>query len=267
MYSTDKDYIIYIISNDNAGVVAIEERLKSNYIVLLKTESDNLMEVLRLNPPDVVVLDLDSLTDYGQRLLILLKKYRMTSHLPVVGIVKNATEQDQIDMISLGVEAYLSYPINFSLLEATVGQILKQRKILREKYHVGEGNPNVNPNVKSGGVSRNFMQSVLLHIYENLSNQELNVEDMSSHFSLSRTQFYRKIKAQTGVAPNVFIRKVRLEKAKIMLETNDLNVNEVVYEVGFTSSSYFAKCFKKEFGYLPFRVKNKTNISSTDKDL
>lgn len=262
MYSTDKDYTIYIISNERANVVAVQERLQNGYNVLLKPESDSLMESLRLNLPDLIILDLDNLVDLGQNLLFLLKKHRVTSHIPLFGILKNASQQDYIDMVNLGVEAYLSYPINFSLLEATVGQILKQRKILREKYLIKEGAPSVNPNVKSSGVSRNFMQSVLLYIYENLSNQELNVEDMASHFSLSRTQFYRKIKAQTGVAPNVFIRKVRLEKAKIMLETNDLNINEVVYEVGFASSSYFAKCFKKEFGYLPLKLKNQKNNPS-----
>ena len=71
----------------------------------------------------------------------------------------------------------------------------------------------------------------------------------------SRSQLYRKIKTLTGVSVNEFIRNVRLEKAKQLIELGSDNINEVSYKVGFSTPSYFTKCFKLKFGHLPTEEK------------
>ena len=96
------------------------------------------------------------------------------------------------------------------------------------------------------------IQKVLNYIHDNIENSSLNVEKLSSHLCLSRSQVYRKIKALTGLSPIEFIRRVRLERSRTIFQNDkNLNVSEVAHKVGFLSASYFTVCYKKQFGELP----------------
>ena len=96
-----------------------------------------------------------------------------------------------------------------------------------------------------------FVEKFRTIIQTNLSNSDLNVEAISSELGISRAQLYRKIKSITGVSPNDIIRKARLKRAERLLETTDKSVSEVAYEVGFSSPSYFTKCYREFFGRTP----------------
>jgi AraC-like DNA-binding protein len=87
-----------------------------------------------------------------------------------------------------------------------------------------------------------------------MSDSDLSVELLASELNLSRSQLYRKIKTLTGQTVNEFLRKIRLQKAKQILETGSSNISEVCYKVGFSSPSYFTKCFKAHFGVLPTEI-------------
>ena len=98
---------------------------------------------------------------------------------------------------------------------------------------------------------KDFISSVLNYVHENIGNTKLNVEFMAKELHLSRSKLYRKIKTATGDSANEFIRKIRLEKAKEYLEQTDKTVSEICYAVGFSSPSYFSKCYKQHFGEIP----------------
>ena len=102
------------------------------------------------------------------------------------------------------------------------------------------------------------MSLVLNYINNNINNPNLSVESLADELFLSRSKLYRKIKFLTGDTATEFIRKIKLEKAKELLNTTDLTVSEISYKVGFSSPSYFTKCFKLHFGNIPkeFRLKN-----------
>ena len=87
--------------------------------------------------------------------------------------------------------------------------------------------------------------------FEKMGDSELNVEDLGKEMGLSRVQLYRKIKSLTNYAPNELLRMARLKKAASLLASSDMTIAEVGYEVGFTSPSYFAKCYKEQFGESP----------------
>ena len=80
------------------------------------------------------------------------------------------------------------------------------------------------------------------------------MESLASHLNLSRSQVYRKIKALTDQTANEFIRNIRLHKAKVLIQAGNTNISEVSYTVGFSTSSYFTKCFKNYFGVLPTQI-------------
>ena len=99
------------------------------------------------------------------------------------------------------------------------------------------------------------MNNVLSYINENINDEKLNVENLAGELFLSRSKLYRKIKALTGDTANEFIRKVRLEKAKQIIEGTEYTISEICYKVGFSSPSYFTKCFKDHFGVLPTEIR------------
>lgn len=104
---------------------------------------------------------------------------------------------------------------------------------------------------KTTTLDNEFIKNILNYINENISKPELSVEVLASKAFLSRSQLYRKIKTLTGVTVNEFIRNVRLEKAKELIELGNDTITEISFKVGFSSPSYFTKCYKEKYGYLP----------------
>lgn len=96
-----------------------------------------------------------------------------------------------------------------------------------------------------------FINNLQEFINKHLSDPELSIEMLSGELGLSRAQLFRKVKAKLGVSPVDLIRQIRMQKAQQMFRRTDLSVSEVAYSVGFSSSSYFSKCYKDYFGVAP----------------
>jgi len=96
-----------------------------------------------------------------------------------------------------------------------------------------------------------FLQEVKALVEKDLSNTEFSISKLAARLMVSRAQFYRKVKTLTGKSPSVFIRKVRLQKARHLLETTVLNISEIAYEVGFRDHAYFTRIFREEYGMAP----------------
>ena len=100
-------------------------------------------------------------------------------------------------------------------------------------------------------MDKDFVERFKSLIEEKMGDSGLNVEDLGKDMGLSRVQLYRKIKSLTNYSPNELLRIARLKKAASLLASSDMTVAEIGYEVGFSSPSYFAKCYKEQFGESP----------------
>lgn len=153
-----------------------------------------------------------------------------------------------------------------NILKSHVKQLITSRQILFEKYFNSANNSIDTDNATS--LDKEFINNVLTYITDNLSDEKLNVENLAGELHLSRSKLYRKIKALIGDTANEFIRKIRLEKAKNILENSEYTISEICYRVGFSSPSYFTKCFKDYFSILPTEVRESTisglNTEQTD---
>jgi len=156
--------------------------------------------------------------------------------------------------IELGADAYMVKPFDMRLLRLRLSQLIISRQLIFNKYF--SLITDIPQNVKTSSLDKEFIEKVLNYINANIGNPELNVELLSSELNLSRSQFYRKIKALTNQTANEFLRNIRLQKAKQIIEKGNNNISEVCYEVGFSSPSYFTKCFKSYFGVLPTEVES-----------
>ncbi len=99
-----------------------------------------------------------------------------------------------------------------------------------------------------------FLEGILQVIEANYDNEDFNVDMLCKEVGISERHLQRKIKAVTNKSPNQLISSVRLHKAKELLSQSTNNISQVAYMTGFNNPSYFAKCFKREFGKSPSKL-------------
>lgn len=102
---------------------------------------------------------------------------------------------------------------------------------------------------------QNFLERVNAVITKNLSNEAFTVSDLPVALSLSNAQIYRKIKQETGCSPSVYIRNMRLRYAQELVLHSDLSLSEITYLVGFSTLSYFSRCFSNFYGICPSKLR------------
>ena len=165
-------------------------------------------------------------------------------------ITAKGMEIDKIKGIDSGADVYLQKPFNMDVLKSHLKQLISTRKILFKKYLSG-----IDFSENTTSLDQEFILNVLGYINNNISDNNLNVENLADELLLSRSKLYRKIKALTGLTANEFIRNVRLEKSKELIENSELSISEICYKVGFSSPSYFTKCFRIQYGFLPKEIR------------
>jgi AraC-like DNA-binding protein len=110
-----------------------------------------------------------------------------------------------------------------------------------------------------------FLEKVLAIVEEHMDDEQFSIDELSREAAFSNVHFYRKIKALTGQPPNQFLRMIRLKRAADLLRKKSDNITQIAYSVGFSSLSYFSKCFKEQFGMTPGEFSEK-NSSPSIKD-
>lgn len=242
-----------LIVEDN---IELRDYLKSELSLTYKvlTASDGVEGLKKAEDilPDVIITDVIMPKMDGFEFCGKIKSNVKTSHIPLLMLTAKTRIDDRIEGIGLGADAYMVKPFDIRLLKLRLSQLITSRKLIFDKYFGAISGSAENMNTTS--IDKDFIQKILFYIHENISDSELSVEVLASKFNLSRSQLYRKIKTLTGQTVNEFIRKIRLQKAKQILETGSANVSEVCYKVGFSTPSYFTKCFKAHFGILPTDV-------------
>jgi len=96
-----------------------------------------------------------------------------------------------------------------------------------------------------------LVDALMAKLEEKSAEAEFNVADYCEAMAMSKSQLYRKIVSIFGCTPNDLLKEYRLEKARQLLRKNQHNISQVTFDTGFTSPSYFTKCFKKRYGLLP----------------
>ncbi|AUP79762.1 hybrid sensor histidine kinase/response regulator transcription factor [Flavivirga eckloniae] len=248
-----KEHSLLIVEDNIELRDYLKNELKSKYNILTAENGEKGFEIAEKETPNLILTDVVMPILDGYELCKKIKTNVKTSHIPLLMLTSKAMTEEKIIGIDSGADAYLSKPFDMGVLKSTLTQLLTSRQLLFDKYTAGFVMSAAN--TATTPLDKTFIEKVLDYIGDNISNTNLGVEILASEFHLSRSQFYRKIKALTGISANELIRKVRLEKAKQLLETGSYNVNEVTYKIGFSSASYFTKCFKVEYGHLPTETK------------
>lgn len=241
-------HTILIVEDNTELRNYLKDELKKTYKVLVAENGLKGVELAKQKLPDLILTDVIMPVMNGLELCKKVKADLKTSHIPLLMLSAKALVQDKLEGIDSGADMYMSKPFDMDVLKSSLGQLINSRQIMFDKFYKGITK---NAKEKTTTLDNDFIQKTLNFIHENINESDLSVEVLASKVFLSRSQLYRKIKTLTGVSVNEFIRNVRLEKAREMIQLGNSNINEISYKVGFASPSYFTKCYKTKYGHLP----------------
>ena len=251
---TEQNKKTILIIEDNIELrTYLKQELKNQYKVVVAENGQEGLEQAKKYMPDVVITDVIMPKMNGLEFCSQLKSDLRTSHIPVLMLTAKAMVDDWVEGLDSGADVYLNKPFEMKVMRSHLKQLIINRELLFSKYMSGFKKQETESN--SSSLDQQFILNIINYTQENIRETNLNVEKLADEFNLSRSQLYRKIKALTGLTANELIRKIRLERAKELIEENGANsISEISYNVGFSSPSYFSKCFKAYFGILPTDV-------------
>ena len=239
-----------LIVEDNEDMRQFIRYILSDSYNLIEAENgEEGFEVAKKYLPDVVISDVMMPKTDGFDLCQLLKTNVATNHIPVILLTAYALDEQKQVGFESGADAYISKPFNVKLLKTRVRKLIENRKKIRESFSNFLLNETKQETL--GKVEQQFITDFTQYVENSIANPELNLDEIADALGLSRSNLYRKIKSLTDYSPNELIRTIRVKYAKQLLNSKAKSISEVAYEVGFSSPSYFAKCFKDFYNESP----------------
>ncbi|MGD1892825.1 MAG: response regulator [Cyclobacteriaceae bacterium] len=241
-----------LIIEDNADVVSyLQVLLEGRYELLIATDGAEGIEMALEHIPDLILSDVMMPNKDGFAVCATLKQDERTSHIPIVLLTAKADVDSRIAGLKRGADAYLAKPFHQEELFARLEQLHQLRRQLQARYASLEVQPSQSTDEVEAHFEDAFMAKLRQEIEENLDNSDFGIAALCTAMGMSRSQLHLKSIALTARATSHFIRGIRLQRAKALLEQSDLNVSEVAYEVGFQDPAYFSRTFTQEFGVSP----------------
>lgn len=218
------------------------------------TEYDNgadaLMNILK-QTPDLVISDVVMPKMDGVTLCTKLKTHVGTNHLPVILLTGRGEEENQLEGLETGADAYIVKPFSLDILKRTIANLLFARQVLRNKYSGQEEQADKVTHIDVKSPDEKLLEKVMEVINKNLDNAELNVDTIAEAVGISRGHLYRRMKQLTNQSPHDLIRNIRLKQAANLLSTGNHSITEVMYACGFSNAASFSTMFKNFYGMSP----------------
>lgn len=246
----DADRPLVLIIDDNNGMRAyLRSILKDRYNVSEAADGRQGLEKARREVPKLIVCDVMMPVMDGLEFTRQLKEDIATSHIPVVLLTARSLPEQREKGYETGADSYLTKPFSGQVLLSRIDNLLRSRMLLRSLFSSDKAEAAEEERLCSQ--DKTFVTRLREIIQQHLADSDFSVERLGEEIGLSRVQLYRKVKVLTGKTPVELLRKARLMKARTMVTTTDRSIAEIAYATGFTSPSYFNKCFKDEFGVSP----------------
>lgn len=250
--SIDTSGMTLMLVDDNADLLDfLKESLQSEFREILLASSGNkaLKMIESGNIPDLIVSDVNMSDGDGYKLCKEIKDREKYSHIPVVLLSAHRQEESQNESYKIGAEAFLPKPFEIDTLLELVRNILARKAEIKKMYLKADNEGSY------GSKEEGFILQLNRVIAEHMSDPELDQLVLCRELGMSRAALYNKMKAITGAGAKEYITRIRLEKAKTLVETTGLSIVEISEMTGFTSQSYFSTAFKAYTGMTPSQYK------------
>lgn len=240
---------ILIIDDDDDFRFYLKDNFKIQYQVVEASNGKEGWQKALFHLPHLIVCDVNMPVTDGLTLVHKLKADKRTRHIPVILLTAANTPSAELAGLKSGASDYITKPFDFNLLQTKIDNLLLLNQSMKDTY--SRQLNIIVPETELHTVQEKFLKKVVAFIHDNLHNNQLSVEMLSTYLLISRASLYNKLMEYTGMSPVDFIRSVRLEKAYYLLYKSDMTIAEIAYEVGFSSPNYFTKVFKTKYHITP----------------
>lgn len=249
----EKQYQI-LIADDNRDLLDYLQMLLSpHYRVTCASNGKEALELLTDFLPDLVISDVMMPMMDGMEFCRKIKQDIRTSHVPVILLTAKVETGDYVEGLENGADLYIAKPFSSDIIKAQIRSLLLNRERIKSSFR---SEPMIPPaSVASSRLDKAFLEKITKIIEDRMTDSGFTVDILAQEAGISRTGFFTKLKAVSGMTPNDFIRIIRLKKAAELLSQGEIQVSDACFQVGFSSPSYFAKCFQAQFGVAPTEFK------------
>lgn len=244
------DVELLVVEDNDALREMLRETFSPYYHVVTACDGEQAWEKIQEHAPNIVVSDVVMPRLSGIALCRRIKSDHNTCHIPVVLLTARTNIEQNIEGLRMGADDYITKPFHTALLISRCNNLVNSRALMQEKF---SQSPQVTPQMlATNQIDKELMDKAIRIIESHLDDSGFNVNLFAREIGIARTNLFAKIKAITGQTPNDFIQTIRLKKGALMLRQNpELNVTEISDKIGFSSSRYFAKCFKEVYHVNP----------------
>jgi signal transduction histidine kinase/DNA-binding response OmpR family regulator len=245
-----KEKSLIVIVEDNAAIANFVYHIfVPEFQCIIASNGKTGLKICVDLKPDIIISDIMMPVMDGLEMCKRLKSNIPTSTIPVILLTAKDDKETELKSINLQIDAFIAKPFDSNILYSRVKQLLENQKQLRKKMRIETIATPVEEKVESA--DEKFLAHITQIIEEQIDNPDLNVTFLCKKAGVPQKQLYRKVKSLTGLTAVEYIKSIRIKKAAILLSNKNFTVAEVMYKVGFSNHSYFAKCFNAEFGKTP----------------
>lgn len=252
-----------LIIEDNSDIAAyIGSQFTDRYDIAYASNGNEGIEKALELVPDLIITDLMMPGIDGLELCRQVRSNEIINHIPIIVITAKSSETERIKGIEAGADAYLYKPFNTDELLTRVEKLLEGRRIMREKFGGEMIEQKENNSTHFNESELRFISKVTDAVYLQLSRRkEINVSLIASIVCMSNSQFYRKIVALTGYTPTAYIQRIKIKKAKLLLDGDPkISFAEVADKCGFDAYPNFVRAFKNVCGVTPTDYRKRENL-------
>ena len=243
----DSSLPLLLVVEDNTDLLGyLRNKLAGEYRILTATTEEKALHLLSKNDVNIILTDISLPGKSGIELCRAVKADLATAHIPVIILSAISSSETKVLCLESGASQYIEKPFDLEYLKVCLKSEIERRMTLRRSV-LGSGEaPLVVP-----GTDMEFVDRLNQFIQDNISQPEISNDMLANALYVSKTTLIRKVKGLLGTSPGEYVRTYKLNLAAQMLQSDGCRISDICYAVGFNTPSYFAKCFKKQFGVLP----------------
>ena len=243
----DSSLPLLLVVEDNTDLLGyLKNKLSGEYRILMAKTAEKALQLLSKSDVNVILTDISLPGKSGIELCREVKADLATAHIPVVILSAISSSDTKVLCLESGASQYIEKPFNLEYLKVCLKSEIEKRMTLRRSVLGTSDAPLVVP-----GTDMDFIDRLNHIIQDNISQPEISNDMLANALYVSKTTLIRKVKGLLGTSPGEYVRTYKLNLAAQMLQSEGFRISDVCYAVGFNTPSYFAKCFKKQFGVLP----------------
>ncbi len=262
--TTDDMAKVLIVEDNEELLGTLSDIFAPLYTVVLARNGKEGLDLTRSEAPDIVVSDVMMPVMDGMEMCKAIKSDIAVCHTPILLLTAMSATEHEVEGLRCGADDYVSKPFNPSVLLARVAALLRMRSMLQQRFandgiHMADAKQ-----FASNKLDRDFMQRCDEVVNAHISDSNCSIDIIARELLMSRTSFYAKFKAITGMTPNEYVMNRRLTAAADYLrENNEASIADTAYMFGFSSPRYFSQCFKKHYGANPKEWREEQDTHST----